>query len=343
MLNPIIRGVSMTAVALSLSLTLARHCAGAALTKQASGGSPIVRYHTVNIEGVDVFYREAGPADAPTILLLHGFPSSSFMFRNLIPRLAVRFHVVAPDYPGYGQSGSPDHAQFQYTFDHYACVVDELTQRLKLDHFTIYVHDIGAPIGYRIAAAHPERIRGIVVQNGNAYDEGLSKTFWAPIKAYWADPTEENRARLEGALTTKAYASQYLTGVRDPSVMSPDTWTSDLANLNRPGNKDVQLDHFLDYRTNPPLYPQWQAYFRRCQPPMLIVWGKNDVAFTVRGAEAYKRDLKNVEIHLFDTGHFALEDYGDAIAPLVIRFLDRNAINKVSRLSAGCHQSAGSL
>lgn len=322
-------GVSMMAFAMNLSLAISPHCLAAESTAPVDFSSPVVRYHTASIDGAEVFYREAGPADAPTILLLHGFPSSSFMFRNLIPRLAVRFHVVAPDYPGYGQSGSPDHTIFQYTFDHYARVIDELTQRLKLARFALYLHDIGAPIGYRIAAAHPERISGIVVQNGNAYEEGLSEAFWAPVKAYWANPSAENRARLEGALTSKAYASQYLTGVRDPSVISPDTWTSDLANLNRPGNKDVQLDHFLDYRTNPPLYPQWQAYFRRCQPPMLIVWGKNDVAFTVDGAEAYKRDLKNVEIHLFDTGHFALEDHGDDIAALVIRFLDRNASTEI--------------
>lgn len=331
MLKSIGRGVSMMAIAMSFLVAISRHSLAAASDAPVDFSSPIVRYHTARIDGVDVFYREAGPAGAPTILLLHGFPSSSFMFRNLIPRLAVRFHVVAPDYPGYGQSGSPDHTVFQYTFDHYARVMDELTQRLNLDRFALYLHDIGAPIGFRIAAAHPERISGIVVQNGNAYAEGLSEAFWAPVKAYWANPSADNRARLEGALTSKAYASQYLTGVRDPSVISPDTWTSDIANLNRPGNKDVQLDHFLDYRTNPPLYPQWQAYFRRCQPPMLIVWGQNDVAFTVDGAEAYKRDLKNVEIHLFDTGHFALEDHGDDIAALVIRFLDRNASTEIVR------------
>jgi len=276
----------------------------------------------VEIEGVDVFYREAGPSAAPTILLLHGFPSSSFMFRNLIPRLAVRYHVVAPDYPGYGQSASPDHGDFHYTYDHFAAIMDEFTQKLGIARYAMYVHDIGAPIGFRLATAHPERVTGIVVQNGNAYEEGLSGTFWAPVEAYWADPSPGNRARLQGALTPKAYASQYLTGVRDPSVISPDTWTSDLANLNRPGNREAQLDHFLDYRTNPPLYPQWQAYFRQYQPPMLVVWGKNDAAFTVRGAEAYKKDLKSVEVHLFDTGHFALEDHGDEIAALVLRFLD---------------------
>jgi pimeloyl-ACP methyl ester carboxylesterase len=277
------------------------------------------------IEGVELFYREAGPQDAPTVLLLHGFPSSSFMFRNLIPRLALRYHVIAPDYPGYGQSGSPDHTVFPYTFDHFATVLDEFTQKLKLRRFALYVHDIGAPIGFRIAEAHPERITGFIVQNGNAYEEGLSATFWAPIRTYWANPSSENRARLEGALSPKAYAAQYLTGVRDPSVVSPDTWTLDLANLSRPGNRDAQLDHFLDYRTNPPLYPRWQAYFRRYQPPMLVVWGKNDAAFTVRGALAYQGDLAEVEIHLLDSGHFALEDHGDEIADLVMGFLDRLA------------------
>jgi pimeloyl-ACP methyl ester carboxylesterase len=327
-MKTIAREGSIIILALIFSLGIWTDGHAVAQAVPAADGSPIVRYHTVSVEGVDIFYREAGPADAPIVLLLHGFPSSSFMFRNLIPRLAVRFHVVAPDYPGYGQSGSPDHDVFQYTFEHYARVVDEFTEQLNLKQFTMYVHDIGAPIGYRIAVAHPERIRGIVVQNGNAYEEGLSDTFWAPVKAYWANPSPENRARLESALTYKAYEAQYLTGVRDPSVMSPDTWTSDIANLNRPGNKDVQLDHFLDYRTNPPLYPRWQAYFRRCQPPMLIVWGKNDAAFTVSGAQAYKRDVPDAEIHLYDTGHFALEDHGDDIATLVLGFLDRNAKNK---------------
>jgi pimeloyl-ACP methyl ester carboxylesterase len=330
MLKTVRNGILSTSIAMAALLGISRVSTAAPRANRLLENPPIVHYRHVNIDGVDIFYREAGPADAPTILLLHGFPSSSFMFRNLIPRLAIRYHVVAPDYPGYGQSGSPDHTAFQYTFDHYARIVDEFTQKLKLARFTMYVHDIGAPIGYRLATAHPERISGIVVQNGNAYDEGLAGGFWAPVKTYWTNPSPANRARLEAALTPKAYESQYLTGVRDVSVVSPDTWVSDLANLNRPGNKEVQLDHFLDYRTNPPLYPQWQAYFRRCQPPMLIVWGKNDVAFTERGAEAYKRDLLNVELHFFDTGHFALEDHGDEIAGLVKRFLDRNATSKVA-------------
>jgi len=329
MLKTICNDALATAFVVSVALGITGPCPAASPSPRLVENSATVHYRTVSIDGVDVFYREAGPVDAPSVLLLHGFPSSSFMFRNLIPLLATRYHVVAPDYPGYGQSGSPDHAVFQYSFDHYARIVDELTQQLKLGRFTIYVHDIGAPIGYRIATAHPERISGIVVQNGNAYEEGLAEAFWGPVKAYWADPSAENRARLEVALTPKAYESQYLTGVRDASVISPDTWTSDLANLDRPGNRDAQLDHFLDYRTNPPLYPQWQAYFRRCQPPMLIVWGKNDVAFTQRGAEAYKRDLKNVELHFLDSGHFALEDHGEEIAGLVKEFLDRNATRKV--------------
>jgi pimeloyl-ACP methyl ester carboxylesterase len=205
--------------------------------------------------------------------------------------------------------------------------MEGFTERLGLARFTMYLHDIGAPIGYRMAVAHPERILAIVVQNGNAYDEGLADSFWAPIKEYWANPSEEERAKLANALTPKAYASLYLTGVRDPSVISPDTWTLDIANLNRPGNREVQLDHFLDYRTNPPLYPRWQEYFRKYQPPMLVVWGKNDAAFTTRGATAYARDLKDVEIHLLDTGHFALEDHGDQIAALMLRFLGAHAEN----------------
>ncbi len=284
-----------------------------------------VRYHTVKIDGVDIFYREAGPKDAPAVLLLHGFPASSFMFRNLIPQLATRYHVIAPDYPGYGQSSAPDHSKFSYTFDHLASMVDQLTQVLKLQRFTLYVQDYGAPIGYRIAAAHPERVTGIVVQNGNAYVEGLPDGFWGPIKAYWADHSAANRAKLEGVLTADGYKSQYLTGVKDPTAISPDAWSLDAANLNRPGNKDVQLDLLLDYGSNPPLYPKWQEYFRTVQPPMLIVWGKNDIIFPAAGAEPYKRDIKDLDFHLLDTGHFALEESVDEIAGLMSKFLDTHA------------------
>ncbi len=293
--------------------------------RQVSTEDSAVHYHTVKIDGVDVFYREAGPTDAPAVLLLHGFPSSSFMFRNLIPHLATRYHVIAPDYPGYGQSSAPDHTKFEYTFDHLSSIVDQLTQKLNLEKFTLYVQDYGAPVGYRIAVAHPEKITGIVVQNGNAYLEGLPDSFWGPIKAYWADHSAENRARLEGVLTPDGYKSQYLTGVGDPTVISPDTWTSDAANLSRPGNKDIQLDLLLDYGSNPPLYPKWQEYFRTWQPPMLIVWGKNDFIFPPVGAEPYKRDIKDLEFHLLDTGHFALEDKHEEIGRLMLDFLDKHA------------------
>jgi pimeloyl-ACP methyl ester carboxylesterase len=301
-------------------------------TPQVSVDEPQVHYHTIKIDGADVFYREAGPSDAPAVLLLHGFPSSSFMFRDLIPQLAKRYHVIAPDYPGYGQSSAPDHTRFEYTFDHLASIVDQLTQTLKLDKFTIYVQDYGAPVGYRIAVAHPEKITGIVVQNGNAYVEGLPDSFWGPIKAYWADHSPENRARLESVLTPEGYKSQYLTGVQDPSLISPDTWTSDAANLSRPGNKDIQLDLLLDYGSNPPLYPKWQEYFRTSQPPMLIVWGKNDFIFPPTGAEPYKRDIKDLDFHLLDTGHFALEEKHEEIGRLMLDFLDRHAGRQAAAL-----------
>jgi pimeloyl-ACP methyl ester carboxylesterase len=285
-----------------------------------------VRYQTVQIDGLDIFYREAGPKDAPTVLLLHGFPTSSFMFRNLIPILATRYHVIAPDYPGFGQSSAPDAAKFHYTFDHLAEIVDKFTQALRLDKFTMYVQDYGAPIGYRIATAHPERIAGIVAQNGNAYVDGLPDPYWKPIREYWADPSPAARDRIAAAaLTLDGFKSQYLIGVKDPSAISPDTWTLDLAYANRPGNKDIQLDLLLDYQTNLTLYPKWQEYFRNSQPPMLIVWGKNDVCFPAPGAEAYKRDIKDLDFHLLDTGHFALEDKRTEIGALMLAFLDKHA------------------
>jgi pimeloyl-ACP methyl ester carboxylesterase len=244
-----------------------------------SGEASVVHYNTIQIEGLDIFYREAGPKDAPVVLLLHGFPTSSFMFRNLIPRLAAKYHVIAPDYPGFGQSSSPSPTTFRYTFDHLSSIVDKFTQALKVEKFTMYIQDYGAPIGYRIASVHPERITGIVVQNGNAYVDGLPDAYWKPIKAYWADPSPQSREGIAAAaLTLEGYKSQYTIGVKDPSLLSPDTWTLDFASLNRPGNKDAQLDLLLDYSTNPPLYPKWQEYLRTSQPPMLIVWGKNDSA-----------------------------------------------------------------
>jgi pimeloyl-ACP methyl ester carboxylesterase len=285
---------------------------------------PVVTYHTVNVNGVDVFYREAGPRDAPAVLLLHGFPTSSHMFRNLIPRLADRYHVIAPDYPGYGQSGMPPMDKFTYSFDNLAATVDKLTQRLGLQRFAMYVQDYGAPVGYRIAAAHPERISAIIVQNGNAYNEGIDNPFWEPFKAYWRDKTPANAAKLRALLDLNTTKAQYTTGVGDPTRLSPDTWTLDQAYMDRPGNKDIQVELFYSYGTNPPHYPEWQAYFRKYQPPMLIVWGKNDFIFPPAGAAPYLRDLPKAEVHYIDTGHFALEEKIDEMAPLIRSFLRRH-------------------
>jgi pimeloyl-ACP methyl ester carboxylesterase len=283
----------------------------------------VVTYHrTATIDGVNIFYREAGPADGPAVLLLHGFPTSSHMFRNLIPVLADRYHVVAPDYPGYGQSDMPDRATFAYTFDHYAALIDELLDRLHVTRYAMYVMDYGAPVGWRLALKHPDRITGLIVQNGNAYEEGL-KEFWDPIKAYWGDHSDAHRKALEGLLTLETTKFQYTDGVSDVSRIAPDNWVHDQALLDRPGNADVQLDMFYDYRTNLPLYPAVQAYFREHRPPTIIVWGKNDKIFPADGAHPYKRDLPDVEFHLIDTGHFALEDKADEIVPLIRDFLAR--------------------
>lgn len=311
--------------ALMTALVLPMHQASAAETSShASKPETAVSYHTVEIDGVKVFYREAGPKNAPAVLLLHGFPSSSHMFRNLIPQLADRYHVIAPDYPGYGQSGQPAMDKFTYSFDHLAAVVDKLTSQIGLTQYAIYVQDYGAPVGYRLAAAHPERISAIVVQNGNAYQEGIDNPFWDPIKAYWKDKTQANAAKLRPVLEMDATKWQYSEGFRDAALhVSPDTWVLDQAYLDRPGNKDIQIELFYSYGTNPPLYPAWQAYFRKHQPPMLIVWGKNDKIFPAAGATPYLRDLPQAELHLLDSGHFALEEEGDQIGRLMHDFLDR--------------------
>ncbi|WP_165246575.1 alpha/beta fold hydrolase [Paludisphaera soli] len=282
------------------------------------------RHRTVKVDGLDVFYREAGPEEAPAILLLHGFPTSSQMFRGLIPALAGGYRVVAPDYPGYGHSATPSRDEFAYTFDHLADVIDGFTEAVGLTKYALYVQDYGAPVGYRLASRHPERVTAIVVQNGNAYDEGLDNPFWEPIQAYWADPTSvEKREALRGLLTYEATKWQYTVGVPDPERVAPDGPAHDQYLLDRPGNAEIQLDMFLSYGSNPPLYPGWQAYFREHQPPMLIAWGKNDPIFPAAGAEPYKRDLKTLEYHLLDAGHFALESHGDEIAALIRDFLGR--------------------
>jgi pimeloyl-ACP methyl ester carboxylesterase len=283
-----------------------------------------VFYRTTQIDGLNIFYREAGPEDAPVILLLHGFPTSSRMFRNLIPALADRYHLIAPDYPGFGHSSAPSVDQFSYTFDHLAQVMDDFVAQLGLTKYSLYVHDYGAPVGYRLASQHPERVQALIVQNGNAYAEGLANDFWKPIKAYWADKTPENAAPLRQALKLDAIKWQYTNGVRQPEKIDPDTWTIDGELLNRPGQEAIQLALFYSYGSNPLLYSRWQEYFRRYQPPALIVWGKNDEIFPAAGATPYLRDLPKAELHLLDTGHFALEEDGDVIAGLMRTFLARH-------------------
>lgn len=296
-------------------------------TVAARPAVPVIHYKTVKIDGVNVFYREAGPAGAPTLLLLHGFPTSSHMFRNLIPLLADRYHVIAPDYPGYGQSDAPDRATFQYTFAHLADIMDKLTVALGAQRYSMYVMDYGAPIGYRLALKHPERVQTLIVQNGNAYTEGLG-AFWDPIKAYWAENSPARREALAPLVTLKTTIFQYTDGMGDRARISPDNWIVDQALLDRPGNRDIQLDLLHDYGTNVPLYPAFQAFFRRYQPPMLIVWGKNDVIFPEAGAHPYLRDLPKAEMHLLDSGHFALEDRLDTMAPLIRNFLDRKVCGR---------------
>ncbi|WP_375506899.1 alpha/beta fold hydrolase [uncultured Nostoc sp.] len=282
-------------------------------------------YRTVSIDGLDIFYREAGSRNNPTILLLHGFPTSSHMFRNLIPALADKFHLVAPDYPGYGNSSMPTVNEFDYTFDRLAEIVEKFIAAINLKKYSLYVMDYGAPIGYRIAAKYPERVQSLIVQNGNAYEEGL-REFWEPIKAYWQERSPENAEKLKYLVTLEATKWQYTNGVRNLEAISPDTWTIDQHFLDRPGNGEIQLALLYSYGTNPPLYPQWQEYFRQYQPPTLIVWGKNDYIFPADGVYPYQRDLKDVEFHLLDTGHFALEEDGDAIADHIHRFLTTHVV-----------------
>ena len=287
--------------------------------------APKVSHRTVKVGDLDIFHREAGPKDAPAILLLHGFPTSSQMFRNLIPQLAGRYRVVATDYPGYGHSSMPPRDKFAYTFDNLARVMDQFTEAVGLTRYALYVQDYGAPVGYRLATKHPERVTAIVVQNGNAYDEGLDNDFWKPIRAYWADPTSKaKRDALRFVVKYDATKWQYTHGVKNPELVSPDGPAHDQFLLDRPGNDEIQMDLMLDYGSNPPLYPAWQAYFRTHQPPVLIAWGKNDQIFPGAGAEPYKRDLKTLHFHLLDAGHFALETHCDEIATLMRDFLARH-------------------
>jgi len=281
----------------------------------------MITYHRTQVDGLEVFYREAGSKNLPTVVLLHGFPSSSHMFRDLIPRLAGDFHVVAPDYIGFGYSAQPPATEFQYTFDNLAAHVEKLLfDKLHLAKFAIYVQDYGAPVGFRLASGHPEAISAIVVQNGNAYVEGLSPA-WASLRALWANRTADTEQAVRAFLAPETTRFQYTEGVGNVEEVSPDAYTFDQLGLDRPGNDAIQISLFHDYASNLALYPQWHAYFREHQPPMLIVWGKNDPFFTVEGAKAFQRDLPEAELHLLDTGHFALEDKGEFMAQQMRRFL----------------------
>ena len=312
----------------AVAMTLTTVIASAVSVKADEPQAPTtnVLHRTVKIDNLDIFYREAGPKDAPPVLLLHGFPTSSHMFRNLIPALAEKYHVVAPDYPGFGNSSAPSVDEFDYTFDNLANVIEKFTEKVGLAEYSIYLMDYGAPVGFRLAVKHPERVRSLIVQNGNAYDEGLDNDFWKSIKAYWADRSEEKGDGLRSLLTVDATKWQYTSGVRNVETISPDTWGHVQPLLDRPGNQEIQLALFYSYGSNPPLYPQWQAYLREHQPPTLIVWGKNDPIFPAAGAFPYKRDLKNLEFHLLDTGHFALEEDGAEIAALIRDFLDKQPV-----------------
>jgi pimeloyl-ACP methyl ester carboxylesterase len=282
----------------------------------------MVSYQHATVDGNKIFYREAGSKTAPTVLLLHGFPTSSHMFRDLIPALADRYHVVAPDLPGFGFSDAPDRKQSHYTFDHFAKVIDGFTQAITLDRYAIYVFDYGAPVGFRLALAHPERITAIISQNGNAYEEGLSQG-WNPIQKYWKEPTAENRSALREFLKPEATKSQYLYGVQDATLVAPEAYELDSALLARPGNDEIQLDLFLDYASNVALYPKFQDYLRTKQPPLLAVWGKSDPFFLPPGAEAFKRDNPSAEVHFYDAGHFALETHAKEIGAEIRTFLAR--------------------
>ena len=307
--------------------------------------APGVKYRTVTIENVDIFYREAGDPSRPTLLLLHGFPTSSHMFRDLITELADEYHLIAPDYPGYGFSSMPAVDEFDYSFDNIANIIEQFTDVVGLDRYSLYLMDYGAPVGFRIATSRPDRIESLIVQNGNAYVEGIDNNFWSPIREYWKDrdavnqgldnawwinvknaykqPQMANEDALRFLLTEGATKWQYTNGVSNPDAVSPDTWDHVQPLLDREGNQEIQLQMFYSYGTNPPLYPAWQEYLREYQPPTLIVWGKNDEIFPAAGAEPYKNDLVDLEYHLIDTGHFALETHGREIADLMRDFLNR--------------------
>jgi pimeloyl-ACP methyl ester carboxylesterase len=295
--------------------------------RQKSGAVvPLTSIHKVEADGIQVFYREAGDPQAPVVLLLHGFPTSSFMFRELIPRLADRYRVIAPDLPGFGFTEVPEKRKYKYTFDALAATIAAFTEAIKINRYAIYVFDYGAPTGFRLAMTHPERITAIISQNGNAYEEGLGDA-WGPIRKYWSIPSAENREVIaKNVLTLEGARWQYTHGVADADSVAPETYTLDMALMERPGNKDTQLDLFLNYATNVALYPAFQEYFRKAKPPLLAIWGKNDPFFIPAGAEAFRKDIPSAQVKMLDTGHFALETHVMEIAAAMREFLDANGI-----------------
>ena len=337
-----------------ISLALATLYLFFGLARVVTAAEPMhpISYKTVEINGVEIFYREAGNPTNPTILLLHGFPTSSHMFRNLIPALADEYHLIAPDYPGYGFSAMPAVDEFEYSFDNIAQLMEQFVDEIGLESYSLYLMDYGAPIGFRMAVNRPALIETLIIQNGNAYVEGIDNDFWEPIQAYWKDraainegldnawwknvkeaykqPEMANEDALRFLLTLGATKWQYTNGVPDIEAVSPDNWGHVQPLLDREGNQEIQLEMFYSYGTNPPLYPAWQAYLREHQPPTLIVWGKNDEIFPAAGAEPYKRDLENLDYHLIDTGHFALETHGDEIAALMRDFIERHQDSRLS-------------
>ncbi len=307
--------------ALLIALAVSAAFASAQMKEAAMTQGSGVTYRTTQVDGIKIFYREAGPKDAPIIVLLHGFPSSSHMFRELIPRLSDKYHVLAPDYPGFGYSDAPPPEQYAYTFDHLADTIDHFLDQNGITKYSMYIQDYGSPIGFRLATRHPQGIQAVITQNGNAYDEGLSP-FWAEyLYPYWKDPNPANEAKVRQLLTLEATKLQYLQGFRNPDNVSPDAYLFDQSRLDRPGNDKIQLALFYDYRNNPPLYPAWHKYLREKKPAVLVVWGKNDPIFAPAGAEAFLKDVPNAELHFLTTGHFALEEDGAEIAQLIRSFL----------------------
>ena len=285
------------------------------------GAYPKTTYHKVAVDGLEIFYRQGGSPEKPTVLLLHGFPTSSHMFRELIPALATSYHVIAPDYPGFGQSGAPEAATFTYTFDHLAEVMESFLKQIGCTRFALFMQDYGSPVGFRLAAKNPEWISALLIQNANAYVEGINLETFKPLQPFWANRTAETEPPVRGFLAAETTKFQYTHGARNPAAISPDNWVHDQTLLDRPGNDLIQLALLHDYQNNVPRYAEWQAYLRKHQPPTLITWGKNDPFFTEAGARSYLKDLPGAEFHLFDTGHFALEEDGDVIAGHILKFL----------------------